>query len=197
MNFDYILNKVPNLSECKTLDIFAREGDWQSHELVSKVKSIEAWDIEPKFMKELEKNLPDAKIYCRDSIKFINTTDYDKFDLLVVDNGLNCYGKDREYCEHFDLIHNIGNVVKDKCFIIFNVVLMPFNYEDYPDWIERRNKFYEVEDASHLSKSFVRKFYKKLFDSIGFKTVNYHTVCREYHNDVDYLYYVGIELEKK
>ena len=43
MNFNYILNKVPNLSECKTLDIFAREGDWQSYELVSKVKSIEAY----------------------------------------------------------------------------------------------------------------------------------------------------------
>ena len=31
MNFEYILNKVPNLNECDALDIFAREGDWQSY----------------------------------------------------------------------------------------------------------------------------------------------------------------------
>ena len=196
MNFDYILNKVPNLSECKTLDIFAREGDWQSHELVSKVKSIEAWDIEPKFIENLKKNLPNAKIHCRDSIQFINTTDYDKFDLLVIDNGLNCYGENNKYCEHFDFIHNVGNVLKDKCFIIFNVVLKPFNYEKSPQWALRRNKFYNVEDASKLSRSFIEVFYKQLFKSIGFNTVNYYTICREYHNEDDYLYYVGMELKK-
>ena len=148
-------------------------------------------------MEGLKKNLPDAKIHCRDSIEFINTTDYNKFDLLVIDNGLNCYGEDGKYCEHFDLIHSIGNVVKDKCFIIFNVVLMPFNYENYPDWNKRRNDFYKMQDTSKLSKTFIENFYRKLFSLIGFETVNYHTICREYHNDIDYLYYVGIELEKK
>ena len=196
MNFNYILNKVPNLSECKTLDIFAREGDWQSYELISKVKSIEAWDIEPEFIENLKKNLPNAKVHCRDSIQFINTTDYDKFDLLVIDNGLNCYGENNKYCEHFDFIHNVGNVLKDKCFVIFNVVLKPFNYGKSPQWALRRNKFYNVEDASKLSRSFIEVFYKQLFKSIGFNTVNYYTTCREYHNEDDYLYYVGMELKK-
>ena len=196
MNFDYILNKVPNLNKCETLDIFAREGDWQSHKLVSKVKSIEAWDIEPKFIENLKKNLPNSKVHCRDSIQFINTTNYDKFDLLVIDNGLNCYGENNKYCEHFDFIYNVGNVLKDKCFVIFNVVLKPFNYEQYPQWALRRNKFYNVKDASKLSRSFIEIFYKQLFKSIGFNTVNYYTICREYHNEDDYLYYVGMELKK-
>ncbi|MDC0527066.1 hypothetical protein OAO35_03875, partial [Euryarchaeota archaeon] len=142
MNFEYILSKVPNLSQCETLDVFAREGDWQSYELVTKVKSIEAWEIEPKFIENLKKNLPNAKVFCRDSIKFINTSEYTKFDLLIIDNGLNCYGQNKEYCEHFDFIHNIGNVLKDKSFVIFNVVLSPFNYEKFPKWVTRRNIFY-------------------------------------------------------
>ena len=74
---------------------------------------------------------------------------------------------------------------------------MPFNYENYPDWNKRRNDFYKMQDTSKLSKTFIENFYRKLFSLIGFETVNYHTICREYHNDIDYLYYVGIELEKK
>lgn len=196
MNFDYILNKIPNLDQCETLDIFAREGDWQSYELVSKIKSIEAWDIEPNFIKNLKINLPNAKVYCRNSIEFINNNDYTKFDLVVVDNGLNCYGENDKYCEHFDFIHNIGNVLKDKCFVIFNVVLKPFNYENYPQWALRRNEFYNIKNTSKLSKSFIEAFYRNLFKSIGFDTVNYYTICREYHNEDDYLYYVGMELKK-
>jgi len=198
MNFDYILNKVPNLDTCNTLDIFAREGDWQSHELSSKVKSIEAWDIEPKFIKKLKSTLPDAEVYCRDSIKFINTTDYTKFDLLVVDNGLNCYGENDQYCEHFDFIHNVGNVLKDNSFIIFNVVRSPFNYIQSPDWVARRNEFYKLTDTSLLSATFIKKFYSDLFNSIGFDIMNYHTICREFHSiKHDYLYYVGIELKRR
>ena len=196
-SFSDMLNKVPNLNECKTLDIFAREGDWISYELLHKVKSLEAWEIEPKFIEKLKLNLPNSEVYCRDSIKFINTTKYNKFDLLLIDNGLNCYGENKEFCEHFDFIHNIGNVVKDKCFVIFNVLLTPFNYENFPEWVERRNNFYKIKNASQLSSSFISKFYQKLFDSIGFKIINYHAICREYYEDKEHLYYIGIELEKK
>ena len=106
-SFSDILNKVPNLNECDALDIFAREGNWISNELLGKVKSLEAWEIEPKFIEKLKLNLPNSKVYCRDSIKFINTTKYNKFNLLIIDNGLNCYGKNNEFCEHFDFIYNI------------------------------------------------------------------------------------------
>jgi hypothetical protein len=197
MNFEYILDKIPNLNELEVLDIFAREGNWQSFHLHDKVKSIEAWDIEESYMPELRKNLPNAIIQCRDSIEFIkNTKNYKRFDLLVIDNGLNCYGKDREYCEHFDVINHINNIVKDECFVIFNVVTNPFNYSLYPDWINRRNNFYGIPDTSRLSSSFINNFYIKLFNSLGFYTKNYYTICREYYNDIDYLYYVAVELKK-
>ena len=195
-SFSDILNKVPNLNECDALDIFAREGNWISNELLGKVKSLEAWEIEPKFIEKLKLNLPNSKVYCRDSIKFINTTKYNKFNLLIIDNGLNCYGKNNEFCEHFDFIYNIGNVVKDKCFVIFNVLLTPSNIENFPEWGERRNNFYKVKNTNQLSTSFISKFYQELFNSIGFKTINYHSICREYNKDKEHLFFVGIELEK-
>jgi hypothetical protein len=198
MNFDYILEKIQNLENCETLDVFAREGDWQSYKLVSKVKSIEAWEIEEKFIHNLRKNLPEAIVHCRDSIKFINSaTNYKKFDLIIIDNGLNCYGEDLKYCEHFDFIKNLYKFFNEKCFVVFNVVLKPFNYEKFPEWNDRRNSFYDVMNSSALDKNFIENFYKDLFKSVGYKTKNYYSICRETHEGVDYLYYVGMELEKE
>ena len=193
-SFDNILSKAGDLSDYHVLDIFAREGDWQSFRLNNKVKSLEAWEINEEFIPNLKKNLPNANVYCRDSIQFINNNDYSKFDLLVIDNGLNCYGQNKEYCEHFDFIKNIKNVVWQDSFIIFNVARKPFNYSNYPEWIKRRNEFYQVEDSSDLSLEFIETFYKKLFNDIGFEVTEYYTECREYYNDIDYLYYVGIRI---
>jgi hypothetical protein len=193
-SFNNILDKAGDLSNYSVLDIFAREGDWQSYRLNGKVKSLEAWEINEEFIPNLKKNLPDASVYCRDSIQFINNNDYNKFNLLVIDNGLNCYGANKEYCEHFDFINNIKNVVTQNSFVIFNVCRKPFNYSNYPEWIKRRNEFYQLEDSSELTLEFIESFYKELFNKSGFQVSEYYTECREYHNDIDYLYYIGVRL---
>jgi 16S rRNA G966 N2-methylase RsmD len=198
MNFENILNYIPKLETCEVLDIFAREGSWQTHQLVGKVKSIEAWEIEEKFIENLRKNIPNAKVFCRDSIKFINNSkEYNKFDLLVIDNGLNCYGDSKQYCEHFDVIKSVHKILKNNCFVIFNVVTNPFNYKENQAWSKRRNDFYNVDDASNLSQDFVEKFYKNLFLEMGFHTKNYISFCRELHDEVEYLHYVGMELSNE
>ena len=111
IEFKHILKQIPNLEKCDTLDIFAREGDWQSFIMNDKVNSIEAWEIDKKFIPKLKENLPNATVKCKDSISFINNhTNYKKFDLIIIDNGLNCYGNN--YCEHFDFLHNIRYFLK-------------------------------------------------------------------------------------
>ena len=192
--FNYILDKVPSLKDCDVLDIFAREGDWQSFNMNGKVKSLEAWEINNKFIPKLKDNLPFAKVVCRDSISFINSKpNYKKFDLIVIDNGLNCYGNG--YCEHFDFLENVRYFLKPSSFIIFNVVLHPFNYESNKKWQNRRNKFYGISDCSNLSSLFFKNYYTTYFENLGFNVNEYYTICREYYNDIDYLYYVGMKLE--
>ena len=71
--FKEALAYIPNLKNYNTLDIFAREGDWQSFILEEKVKSLEAWEIEKKFIPNLKKNLSNSIIKCKDSISFINS----------------------------------------------------------------------------------------------------------------------------
>jgi hypothetical protein len=115
----------------------------------------------------------------------------DRFNVVLIDNALNCYG---DYCEHFDVLPYIQNIMEENAFVIFNVVRKPFNYTEYPRWQDRRNKFYGLQDCSHLSSDFVKKFYTDFFDKLGLTVMNYYTECREYHDDVDYNYMVGVEL---
>jgi len=193
-SFDKILNRAGDISKYSVLDIFAREGDWQSYRLVGRVKSIEAWEIEEMYIPKLKLNLPEAKILCHDSISFINKGSYKKFDLLIIDNSLNCYGPNREYCEHFDFFHNLNNIIGSGSFVIFNVVKKPFNYSAFPDWIDRRNSFYGRDDCSELSMEFIEYFYKNLFQNLGFSVIEFYSECREYFQGDDYLYYIGIRL---
>ena len=197
-SIERLLININNIEIYNALDIFAREGNWQSFLINSKVASFEAWEINADYIDKLKLNLPSASVYCRDSIQFIrNASDYKKFNLLVIDNGLNCYGYENEYCEHFDVLPYIDNIIEDNCFVIFNVARKPFNYDDNHTWKNRRNEFYKVEDASDLSIKFLTEFYTKFFNSMGYDVESMYTSCRELHNDDDYLYHFGVQLKRK
>ena len=73
-----------SLSEADALELFAREGDWQTVSYASHVKTIEAWEIDSQFHEALKRNLPYAKIKITDTWKEIKTTPR-KYDLIVAD----------------------------------------------------------------------------------------------------------------
>lgn len=196
-SLSHIIDKIPNSFNKSALDIFAREGDWISYLLQSKFKYIEAWEIEEKYIPKLKDNCPPCQVHCRDSIEFIkNNSNYKKFDFLLVDNGLNCYGENKEFCEHFDVLPYVNNVLKDESFIVFNVVRSPFNYQNFPDWIKRRNDFYNLDDCSEFNLKFIKDFYTDYFNNLNYNVVDFHLKCREYYNNIDYNYMVGIQLSK-
>ena len=101
---------------------------------------------------------------------------------IDVEIGVDVDFKNINYLSNFDIIHfhrQMGD------------------YEKFPEWNDRRNSFYDVMNSSALDKNFIENFYKDLFKSVGYKTKNYYSICRETHEGVDYLYYVGMELEKE
>ena len=193
-----ILDTIDNVSTYSVLDVFAREGDWESNILASKCKTFEGWDINPIFVNKLRENIPTCNAHCRDSIEFFKTVEnYTEFNILNIDNGLNCYGSKRQYCEHFDILPHISNFITNNSYVIFNVCRAPFNYNQFPDWKSRRNKFYNIDDSSYISLDFLINFYKEFFKSLGLKVNNISTHCREYHRDVDYLYHFCFNLIKE
>lgn len=159
-----------SLNEKSLLDVFARDGGWQTQVISKRVKTTHAWEIEKCFEEQLVKNLPEnAQIIIGDSHRLI-MQEQKKFDIIVFDNPMGVYGEENQYCEHFDIIQNFSLVAQDECLVIFNVKSEPFNYESNKNWQNRRNDFFKVLDASNLSLSFLRKFYERLFLEKGFIT---------------------------
>ena len=192
--FEAMLDRAGGLHSEEAFDMFAREGDWQSFLIQDRVKSLEAWEINPDFIPNLRKNLPRATIHCLDSIATVNAGGIRTFGLVVADNGLNCYGEGNRFCEHFDFIRNIGNVVRPGGFLIFNVARKPFGYEQFPEWRARREAFYGTTDTADLSLTFIESFYRALFRNAGRPTSEFHLLCREHYGQDDYLYYAGVRL---
>ena len=190
------------LEKLNTLEMFARDGTWQTTFYANKVKTLEVWEVDPIWEKDLEKNLPKAKIRILDSIKNIQTNEkISKFDLVMIDNPMNIYGdknKDLKnmYCEHFDVIKNIYKIINKESIIIFNVNRHPFDYEKFPIWKNRRDKFYRNKDTGDLTQDFLFNFYEKLFKKINLRTLFRFSIDRELNNRKDTVYYFVYKLEK-
>ena len=181
------LEKRIDVSELNALEIFGRAGDWHTTVYANRVKSLQVWEIDKKWKNILKKNLPNAKIKILDSIKtIVENLEPSKFDLIVIDNPMNTWGTKKEpnlYCEHFDFIKYIGNIIDKEAILIFNINKNPFDYNKFPEWKKRREKFYERNRTSKLSLRFLILFYKKLFLKIGYKTVFQKIFKRHEYSD--------------
>ncbi len=181
------LEKRIDVSELNALEIFGRAGDWHTTVYANRVKSLQVWEIDKKWKNILKKNLPNAKIKILDSIKtIVENLEPSKFDLIVIDNPMNTWGTKKEpnlYCEHFDFIKYIRNIIDKEAILIFNINKNPFDYNKFPEWKKRREKFYERNRTSKLSLRFLIWFYKKLFLKIGYKTVFQKIFKRHEYSD--------------
>lgn len=187
-----------NLTAMRALEVFAREGDWQTVVYASKVKSLTAWEVDVRFGEGLRRNLPNAEIKITDSIQEISQREhFGRYDFIVVDNPQNCYGDQRQYCEHFDVIPAVCRLFDQGGILIFNINKQPFNFKSFPDWQKRRTDFYGLADTSLLSIDWLVKFYKKLLADFGWQTVFCYNVSRGDFEHNDYLYYLVFCLKKK
>jgi len=181
------------LDKLNAIEVFGREGNWHTIPYYNKVNSLEVWEINKEYKKGLQKNLPNAKIKILDSIK--NILEYKvikKFDLIVIDNPLNVFGKNNSYSEHFDFIDRIENIATDNPIIIFNVCRNPFNLHKNTLWKKRREEFYKLKDTSCLQIKFLLKFYKEMFEMRGKWDVIFNFVIIRH----EYLDYFVFKLKK-
>lgn len=155
-----------DLGSCRALEFFAREGDWHTTVYASKVARLDAWEIDAGFEEALRRNLPGAYIRIGDSFALAERPEFaGTFDLVVYDNPQKFFGRDDRYCEHFEAIDTLRNLMRPQGIVILNVNMAPFDYDAAVRWQKRRNEFYQVEDTVKLEEKFVLDFYRRHFRS--------------------------------
>lgn len=177
------------INEYHALEFFARAGDWQTCVYAPYVKKLSAWEIDPSFEADLRKNLPAAEIRIGDSYKMAYEKQYQgAFGLIVFDNPQNVFAG---YCEHFEALPLVSQLLAGRGVVVFNINHHPFNYEKSPEWQKRRKEYYG-RDASALDIAFLLNFYADKFNQMGLKV---RFVLEEPRN-VEYLSYLVYGLEK-
>lgn len=185
MNYD--------LSKMRALEFFAREGNWQTTAYADKVKTLEAWEIDSAFEPELKRNLPQAVVRIGNSYTMSQNPCYwDKFDIIVIDNPQSVFGSQKEYCEHFEALEHVTNLMSSEVIVVFNVNRSPFNFENHPIWQIRRQQFYGVSDTTSLASDFLLSFYKEFFTKRKLVTL----MSFIEHRNEEYLSYLIFSLRK-
>ena len=156
-------------------------------------KSFEVWEIDRNLEVELKKNLPNANVKICDTIKTLkDRKEFQKFDLILIDNPIGVFGESLEYCEHFDLINNIHKFIEDSAIIIFLVNKKPFFFKKFIQknrlWKKRRKEFYGDLDVENISIKFLLSFYTELFNNMGFD-IDFSKNISRHSPHLDYLVY--------
>ena len=180
------------LAECSAIELFARDGSWQTKHVLNSVKYSEAWEIDVRYAIDLRKNLPKTELVFCDTISRLGDVNCN-FDIIVADNPQGTFGWNKEYCEHFDILPNIGNLFEFNSWLIFNINRKPFNYDEMADWAKRRRKFYNKEITGVLTREFLSQFYRQYFEAMGFSVKQVKIIDR----NAEYLSYCCIELTKE
>jgi hypothetical protein len=173
-----------DLGNLRALDFFAKDGYNLTRHYAPYVKHVTSWEIDESHKEVLVSNLPlNSSVVIGDSYELCKQSK-DRFDVIVFDNPLACYGEGDKYCEHFDCIELINTMLNQDGIVTFNVKLKPYSYESNFKWQSRRNHFYNVKDASNLELRFVEGHYSDLFKNMGYSVKCMRSIERKQEKDL-------------
>jgi len=157
------INKRQPLDTMDALDIFAREGDWHSAYLTSRVKNLTAWEVKEAHEAKLRQNFPEADVKICDSYEEIKRTDK-IFDLVVIDNNL----LGTTHVEHFDLYPQLFRILKPRAFVVQNVIPDPYMYRPMvADEVQKRRKEFYSSSSDIVPLPYIIRRYHILATKNG------------------------------
>jgi hypothetical protein len=176
--------------------------EWANRWKFQRNKILQDTSLGEQFLRELA-GIVHEKLRFIDTIKTLaESTTMSKYNFVVIDNPQNLFGlyllntNEPQYCEHFDVLPYTNKILDDGI-VIFNVNLVPYNYDKFPLWKKRREKFYGKVDTSNLKLDFVSNFYKNFFTERNFQVLFHTYVRRITPNPFETLYYFAYHLRKK
>jgi len=99
-----------DLRRMRALEVFGYTGERMTRYYAPRVKSLDIWEIDPRFESTLRTSFPDAEVQITDSYEEIRRTDR-TYDLVVVDNF--AYSD-----EHFQLFPDVFRVLSDDSVLV-------------------------------------------------------------------------------
>ncbi|HID0816208.1 hypothetical protein [Clostridium botulinum] len=178
-NYDYYLYSTPmlnvikgiqeknmNIGSFRVLEVFGGRGEYHTLDYCNKVRSLDVWEINGQLEADLRRNLPKANVKIADSFKEISSINK-KYDMIVIDNSPGVYGG---HCEHFDLLPQVYNVIKDEAILILNVVPKRTKESDEYKSVQCFNEehnifrkiFYNTSNPENISMEYMKKVYEKI-----------------------------------
>src|SRR3989339_364683 len=178
-------------SPLNVLELFAGEGSIFTQYLAKKCNKVIGWEIKNEFASDFEKNVPNGRFFCKDTISLLQQENSDDFlndaNIICVDNPLGKYGD--EYFEHFKFINHIHKLIHRPSILAIDIIKKPYNIEGNLEWVEERKRFYNI-DKDELDMGYALNFYKKILEKQGLSVGDAKIVCRELDGDLDYFYMI-------
>jgi len=179
------------LFSVSALEVFGGDGTMHTKDYADSVKSLDIWEYDPDYEKDLKVRFPRANIKICDSYLQVkkNTVHY---DLVVVDNPIQTSGG---HCEHFDLFPDIFKIMNDDCLVILNVIPDIIQTIKYPELaseyhLNKRKEFYNAVDPEHITDGELTLTYNNLVKNNGFYIEWILTLRRTF------VYYLAMKLKR-
>jgi len=188
-----------NIGNMKCLELFARTGEWHTQTLFKDSKDVTLLEIDGKYEEKLRSNFPDAEIRITDSVDWsmrilANNKNHQSYDIVSIDNPLGRYGK---YCENFEVIENVNNLLADESVLLINIVPRPYGNIERA-WQNIRSAFFGIQPfENYINFEKIIETYRRILTKQGLDIKDYEYICREYADDLDYFYYLCLNLKRK
>ena len=172
-----------SVEQFRALEVFGCTGERLTRHYAPLVRSVEVWEIDPSLEPALRRNVATATVRITDSFAEIKTTP-SRFDLVVVDNPVGCFGDGR--CEHFDRFPDLGRVLSDDSMLVLLVCsgTDPVTRARYPSLFEephlgRRCSFYGVADPREIPLTELAMHYRRRLEALG-TSLEWHVFRQKY-----------------
>lgn len=159
------------LENCRALEVFGGSGELTTRDYASRVRTLEIWEIDPRFERYLSDTFLTARVKCVDSYAEIRATSQ-QYDFIGVDNPVRVH--DGHY-EHFDLFPDLLRVASDSAVIW--LLVMPYCAAEFRDlwgWrftaehLRARAEFYSTATPEHVPIDRMVAAYKAIIEANGF-----------------------------
>lgn len=180
-------------ADMDALEAFGADGSRQTVDYFREVRSLEVWELDPKYLPALQQNLPGAKIKITDSFEEIKTTS-NTYDFVVLDEPGQLFIH-RDIEKPFPMIlDHVFRVLRSQAVIVVNLfpdlsLQKPDASADpaYPRYLERRKQFYGVENPEFISVQEMVPAYKRSAEENGFTLADHAFFRRTVRTGVYYL----------